>query len=210
MATLLVIIGVTGSLAGIISLLYFMYPPFRRFSRARLPSLLGVKYAIPWTMDDVNRAIEKASDRVSILQTWVPSLNSDIGRWQNTNEKVPFRILLATDSIAEARTKYRQPCIPLNKHNVAVIKNFSHGESPRITLRHYDGLPFGPIYIVDDTIYWGIYLSHLDSMLGPQFISSRDSIIGKMIEQSFDKIWSSETLKASLPSVLDDELQAPK
>lgn len=208
MTIFLIVVGTVASVLTIVSSLYLFYSPFRRLWWTRVPGFVGVKYNRSWTMDDVNGAIRDASDRVWVLQTWIPTLNSDIGKWRDMNEKVTFRILLANDSIAQARIKYRPPCIPLSKHNVDVIKNFNeHGYGPRIELKHYDGLPFGPIYIIDDTIYWGLYLPHLDSMIGPQFISSRQSLLGTLMEQSFEAVWSRETLKDSLPASLDDELE---
>lgn len=104
-------------------------------------------------------------------------------------------------SFAPARTKVRPPCTPLGPQNIDLVRKFNDRSDVKIELRHYDVLPFGPVYIVDDTIYWGIYIANDDSMTGPQFVCSRRSPVGKMIEASLNAIWDSaspDNLEASL------------
>jgi hypothetical protein len=187
-------LAVTGAIASVIAVLIVLYPPFRRFALTRLAHLFGVRYGTGWSKDTVNRAISNATERIWILQTWIPTLNEDISYWQDhVRDGVSFRILLANHTLIAARIKYRPRCFTMERHNVEVIKTFNENHnSVEIKVRHYSGLPFGPVYIVDDTVYWGIYLAHTDSMRGPQFVCSRESLIGNMIEESFNAMWDIE------------------
>jgi hypothetical protein len=144
-------------------------------------------------MDDINRAIAVAQEQVSIVQTWFPTLEADIGQWQELARGVACRILLAGDPIVKARLKYRPHAIPLIGQNLALLSRFISENNASFEVRLYDGLPFGPVYIVDETVYWGIFLANRDSMMGPRFKTTRATAVGKMIIDSFESMWDAES-----------------
>lgn len=184
-------IGLAASIIATVSLLVssqfraFVFSPFRVYGL--------VFYRRGWTEASLNKKIKNAKGEVSILQTWIPTLNSDISLWESADSRVRFRILLASDVIVQARLKCRPEVSSLIGHNLTRLAEFSDKKDDCVEVRRYKALPFGPIYIIDDSVYWGLYISDTDSLHGPRFKAPRGSYAGKMVCQSFDSIWRSST-----------------
>src|SRR5690606_12545949 len=64
-----------------------------------------------------------------------------------------------------------------------------NGDQVRIAARFYSLLPFGPICIIDDYVYWGIFTAHQDALKLPAFRHKTTSRIGREIVKSFNKAW---------------------
>lgn len=182
-----------GLVGGIISIITVVASSrVRTFLANRLPSYSVVRYRRRWRMDTVNHAINNAKKEVSVLQTWIPTLNRDIEYWEAAGHHVKkFRVLLASDEIIEAR-KYCRRVESLTEHNIQSLLEEANREDRTLQIQRYSGIPFGPIYIVDDHVFWGIYLAARDSLRGPMFRSTRDSYLGQLVIDSFEALWNSE------------------
>ncbi len=53
----------------------------------------------------------------------------------------------------------------------------------------FNNLPFGPIYVVDDHVFFGSFVSHRDAMDSVCFETTDSSIPGKEIIASFENSW---------------------
>jgi len=185
------VLAVLGGLSALVTLGFVRSTAMKEFIIEHTQHVMGVRYDRHWTTDDINKAISAAKNRVWILQTWIPTLSRDISHWKPLDRNVTFQVLLGADNIITARLKYRPRAVPLRDQNRTILDDFitdvKSGE-----VRLYTGLPFGPVYIVDDRIFWGIYLANTDSMKGPRFRCSTKSDMGKMIVNAFEFMWSSE------------------
>lgn len=203
------ILGFIGTLA---SLGFIRSLALKEFLAKFTPRLMGLPYKPHWTTDDINKAITSAEDRVWILQTWIPTLNRDISHWSPLHKNVTFRVLLGSDRVIAARLKYRPTAVSLRNQNSALLHSFV-ADLGRGEVRFFSGLPFGPIYIVDDQVYWGIYLANMDSMRAPRFRCSTQSAMGKMIVESFEAIWNATETQSSdtteIPHTNGQQLKAP-
>lgn len=155
--------------------------------------------------------IAKAKNRVLILQTWFPALEVELPRWREAlREKgLDFRILLADQKLIEYRLRAREPVSSRLIQNIVEIRRFietlGDATQSKPEVNFYSTLPFGPIYVIDETIYWGIYLAQMDSMDGPLFRTRATTRLGKDIIKSFGRAWeesSSHTGNLSVTEAL--------
>jgi len=192
------IIGVAASLVGFLA---FFSPDMGREMIRRL------RRAPTYDWPTIPVQIRKAQHRVLILQTWLPALRLEIPCWSKALEKegVDFRVLLADQKLVPYRLRSREPVSSLLIQNVSDICEFieSYADTARskMQVRFYSTLPFGPIYIIDDDIYWGLYLSHMDSMAGPVFRERSGSRLGKEIISSFQNVWQDASDRTGTLSV---------
>ncbi len=183
---------VFGGIAAALTIISFIAPQVRQKLFESLAMLDGIRFAAPWKQDKIRSEVANAKTEISILQTWIPTINTDLDQWKQLNSSVKrFRVLIAHNSLVDSRISCRT-CNPQTDSNIEAIElyngNLSNGHV-HIEFQQYTSLPFGPIYIIDDTVYWGIYISQCDSLAGPQFKCHRDSKIGKLICQSYESIW---------------------
>lgn len=167
-----------------------------------IPGLsLGLSYS---NWDDVLKKTQYAQDRVWILQTWIPHLKKEIEYWGKALERpnMEFRVLLADKSLTPFRVRIRPPHTQSDlAQNIiylvglAKMYNKTSGNDHPLEARSYSCIPFGPIYIVDNDIYWGLYLANKCSMMGPAFHCKINSAIGTQIVNSYRDIWNSESTK---------------
>lgn len=188
------------------------YSPRLRSAIASVVPFNGTAwYARTWTTHTLNREIARAKTEVCVLQTWLPTLNADVNYWESTAGRVSFRVLLAHRNVVASRLACRPLAIPLTEQNVARLRSARRPNGDGFKLRQYDGLPFGPVYIIDDVVYWGIFLADRDALLGPRFKTHRSSHIGSMIVESFEALWKSGSHWGEEAQVdLDKELDGPK
>jgi broad specificity phosphatase PhoE len=155
----------------------------------------------------VPQRISRAKNRVLILQTWFPALQAELPRWRDALAKggIEFRVLLGDQTVGELRLRSRDPVSNLLIPNVSEIRqlidSLTQSEESKPQVKFYHMLPFGPIYVIDEKIYWGLYLSHLDSMDGPVFQTSASSRLGKEIIKSFERAWEEASDRIGLLSV---------
>jgi broad specificity phosphatase PhoE len=161
-----------------------------------------VKTLIPtsepkYNWNEVLMQTGRAKNRVWILQTWVPNLKKDKPHWVKAlaHEEMDFRVMLSDEKLIPFRLCCRPPNvrsdIPTNILDLNDLsRTFNLPErKPRLGFRFYSSLPFGPIYVVDGDIYWGLYLADKDSMDGPAFHYKASSKLGDLIIKSYEAMW---------------------
>jgi broad specificity phosphatase PhoE len=159
---------------------------------------------------DIVNTVSGANTRVLLLQTWFPGLQRELPRWREALLRggLDFRVLLADQKLVEYRLRSREPVSSVLMQNVSDIRELvedlgeSGGSIPQV--RFYSILPFGPIYVIDDNVYFGLYLSQMDSMDGPAFRARADSRIGKDIIASFETAWQEASDRTGLLSVAEN------
>ncbi len=100
------------------------------------------------------------------------------------------------EKLVPFRLRCRERVSSLLPQNVSDLADLSQrfnpvGQKPRLEVKFYSCLPFGPIYLINEDIYWGLYLSDQDSMLGPVFHCRTGSTLGQKIINSYEKVWKS-------------------
>lgn len=181
-----------GVISSLVTILVFAIPDLRNWFLA----LLIRGHRFNW--DKIPKHIEKAEHRVFILQTWLPALRLEMPWWKKAlaNQNIEFRVLLLDQKLVPFRLRCREQDSGLLTQNVGDLTKLSQtlnssGGKSRFEVRFFSSIPFGPIYIIDDDIYWGIYLSNEDSMMGPVFHNKFKSKLGRQIFNSFEAIWHS-------------------
>lgn len=180
------VFAIVGIIASIVTLLQFIFPRIaEKFSVWFSDRSRQAWYSRGWKLGEIDDAIVKA-EHVLILQTWIPTLNRDVAAWRNSKPSTEFRILLLDPSLALNRLACREHDQDLIEKNINILKTM---RERNISVRQYKSLPFGPVYIVDNVIYWGVYTSDRCSMEGPMFKVDRRSWLGLKIESSVLRIW---------------------
>lgn len=149
----------------------------------------SVGFITRWRMHQLEVAIEDA-ENVFILQTWFPNLNRQSPVWERASKSPNFKILLLDKSLVDSRLACRSHNENMVENNINIIKTLNVNISTKL----YKVIPFGPVYIIDDIIYWGIFTAHSCSMDGPMFKTHRSTWIGSKIEDSLKAIWASSEL----------------
>jgi broad specificity phosphatase PhoE len=198
---LLILSTILGVLASIIGIIAFFFPDLGR----RLIS--WARRAPTYNWPTIPGHIAEAKHRVFILQTWLPALRMELPNWSRAlrREGIDFRVLLADQKLLPFRLRSREPVSSLLIQNVSdiceLLESLGSLTRSKIKVRFYNTLPFGPIYVIDDTIYWGLYLSHMDSMEGPVLTERTSSRLGKEIIKSFQSIWEDASERTGLLSI---------
>jgi len=169
---------------------------------------------------DVFPRVGKARHRVWILQTWLPYLRGERPYWTEAlgTPGLDFRVLLLDPNLAWTRTMCRGGISDLIAQNVKDIwvihkqAQQDHANPARFSGRFYSCIPFGPIYLIDNDAYWGIYRSDDDSMDGPVFRARLATNLGRQIERSYLAIWNrfdSRTGDLALPDAVQGSPTPP-
>lgn len=185
MGNLFKIFAVFGIAATIITIIQFISPNLREQLLKYISRIRRVRFKPKWDFKKIDYLIEKAQN-ITILQTWIPSLNRDIASWEKTSENCNFKILLISENLIKKRIKCRGHKTDYLKKNIERLMAF---DKRNIELRLYDAIPFGPVYIIDDDIFWGIYLSNRCSMDGPMFFTKKNTELGELIYKSVASLW---------------------
>ncbi|MFA6971502.1 MAG: histidine phosphatase family protein [Gallionella sp.] len=187
------ILGVIGSLVAMVA---FFFPNLG--PRLAVMLIPGPRYN--WGV--VPKQIVRARHRVLILQTWLPGLRLELPWWREalSKDNIEFRVLLLDQKLVPFRLRCRERVSSLITQNVSDLIELARsfniiGEKHHLEVRFYSCLPFGPIYVIDDDIYWGIYLADKDSMLGPAFCNRVNSTLGRQILSSYESVWRSASHK---------------
>ncbi len=183
-----------------------------------LPRLMGPRLARTiriwprWDLPGIYSKMLGARKRVLILQTWFPNWDQEYSTWVELMKNIKalqkvgqvarfeFKVLLMDPSLHDSRLRargdlrdlivgrtsmYLEPEIPKLREFVR-----SHSdEQTEVGIALYNSIPFGPIYCVDDYIYWGLFVSYKESMNSLCFRARADSEIGKAILDSFLNSW---------------------
>jgi broad specificity phosphatase PhoE len=179
-----------GALASLITLVEQLLPDFTIGFIGRLK--LGRTHR--W--DSVLQKVGEAETRVWVLQTWLPTLRKDLGLWRKALNRpgIAVRVLLMDQNLVPYRLRGREPVSGLTDQNVedlsVLAAECNVGPAAKLAGRFFSNLPFGPIYVLDDCVYWGLYWAHRDSMAGPAFRSSARSVLGRALVASFEQTWS--------------------
>lgn len=210
MTLVVTLIGFFGSVVTIASLVFSHR--FRQFVAKLIPVGGVAWFRRDWETQSLRREMAKATSEVAVLQTWLPTLNADIDYWEAVGDRVIFRVLLADESIVRARLCCRPTAVPLTQQNVDRLTPTIGARGGRMEVRFFRGVPFGPVYIIDNAVYWGIFLANRDSLLGPRFKTSRTSYLGRMVVSSFESMWSAteSELKTSEANMSDTTTQPPE
>lgn len=198
---LLILSTILGVLASLIGVVAFFFPDLGRRMIAK------IRRAPNYNWPTIPSHIAGAKQRVFILQTWLPALRMELPHWSDALKKVgvDFRVLLADQKLVPFRLRSREPVSGLLIQNVSdiceLIDSLDSRALSKIKVRFYSTLPFGPIYIIDDAVYWGLYLSHMDSMSGPVFREQATSRLGREIIKSFQSVWEDSSERTGLLSV---------
>lgn len=149
--------------------------------------------------DYVLAQVSRAKHRVLILQTWLPGLrepgNQKAWRKALKRRHVKFRVLLLDQRLVPFRLRAREKRVSELAQNVSdlteLAESFNSGtDELKLEVRFYSCLPFGPIYVIDDDVYWGVYLADKDAMQGPAFHTRSDSPMGHFVLDSFEAAWA--------------------
>jgi len=202
----LLLISTLGFIASLIAVVTFVSPNFRR----RLADRMRPMRVFRWP--EIPDKIADAKKRVDILQTWIPGLRLELPKWKEALKSgAEFRVLLCDQRLVPFRLRSREAVSSLLPQNTADIAGVSEKFEPgQIQARFYEALPFGPIYRIDEWIYWGLFTAHQDSMVGPAFATRVDSDLGRAITASFKAMWrtgSSRSGELLLPGSPDVKLR---
>lgn len=158
-----------------------------------------------WDTSLVRGLMASARRRLWILQTWFPEMEGDLDRWRfSDSAELEVIVLLAeakNPAIAE-RTRYRDDFRNLGDserqqrvHNnvEACISRLRYMFDARTTpkalqasiFKYCTGMPFGPIYVIDDTIITGIYPPHVNCNAAMMLRFDARTPAGICIEMAF-------------------------
>lgn len=184
---------VIGLIIGLASLTLAVTPHVRDWLACHTPDAFrSIRYRNKWDLNHVHKLVARAKNRVWILQTWVPNIRQDIRQWERAASEVNFRVLLASDDIAAKRLEYRRESSHLADECTRRIRDAQRIRKT-IQLKHYSGLPFGPIYIVDSVVYFGLFFASEDALDKPVFKCRTKSPFGASVVDSFEAIWNSRS-----------------
>src|SRR5882757_1045906 len=154
MPDFITISAIVGLLASIITLCLFFYSDLgRRF--------IGIFIRGPhFNLESIPKKITRAQRRLWVLQTWLPGLRLELPYWRKalSNEHIDCRVLLLDQKLVQYRLRCRELVSSLLPQNVSDLTDLANVYNiqgkPRLEVRFYSCIPFGPIYIIDDDIYW--------------------------------------------------------
>ena len=188
-------ITIVAGLAGIIVL---VIPDFR-------DRVAAIELRRQYDWDHVRKRVAKARHRVWILQTWIPYPRQDRVVWEPLlrSKRIDFRILLIRQEIVKYRLAYRRDKVSAGKAHLEnppqlklLVQDLAKAEAlSRLEIRRYKCLPFGPIYVIDNQIYYGLYYSHMDALSGPAFRCRVKSHLGSTILDSYEQAWDQSELE---------------
>lgn len=181
---------IVGLLAIFVAILAWMFPEYGR----RVLLFLIRSPRFDW--DQIPPQIAGAKKRVYIIQTWMPELRLNLESWRTalSNPTIECRVLLLDQKLVATRLRCRERVSSLLTQNVADFKELTRTFNPvegkpRLEVKFYSCIPFGPVTVIDDDIYFGLFLSNRDSMQGPAFRCRATSRLGVQILDSLDAMW---------------------
>lgn len=186
-------VGVVASVTGVIA---FAWPKGVRRFRYRVTSRIRRRYH--WK--DVWPKIEDARRKFDLLQTWIPNQATHRNLVRSAlKDGVRMRFLLCDQSLIPHRLHCRSGDASKWSQTIRWIRGLAEEfndvdqEPQLVRAKFYKALPFGPIYRIDDMVYFGQYFADQDSMNGIAFAEKVGSDLGMKIEGSFEKMWETGT-----------------
>lgn len=180
-------------------------------TRPRLiPELVGYE---TWDTSMVRGLIKSARESIVILQTWFPEMEGDLDRWEFSNpEDLKIQIFMAhsenpailervrfrrdfpyqepDESLKSLVDKNVNACARRLRYLFQEYKQQNKKFSGSVSL-YKQGMPFGPVYIIDGMVLFGIFPPHINCNAAPMM---RLSVNGKSGELFDDAI---RTIKAA-------------
>lgn len=184
-----------------------------KVGRSLPEEVLGLEHYQKWDTRHIRSLMRSAKSRIWILQTWFPEMEADIQDWKFDHpENLDVRILMAADSspavlervhfrgdfekdrdIAERQRHIRQ----MTEACEAMIKQRLEAHKVQGKIARYEqGMPFGPIYVIDNNVVFGIYPPHQNCNCAPMLRVPASSPTGELIREAFEKFWESAKKRA--------------
>lgn len=168
----------------------------------------GLEHYQKWDTRHIRSLMRSAKDRIWILQTWFPEMEADLHEWRFDHpEHLNVRILMAADSNPavlervrfrgdfgkDSDDKARKKHIDqMTSACEAMIQQKLDDHNLKGTIARYaHGMPFGPIYVIDDHVVFGIYPPHQNCNFAPMLRVPAMTPTGELIREAFEKIWES-------------------
>ncbi len=168
----------------------------------------GLEHYQKWDTRHIRSLMRSAKDRIWILQTWFPEMEADIHEWRFDHPgRLEVRILMASDSNPAVleRVRFRGDfgkdsddkvrkkhirqmtgaCEAMIQQKLDAFK--LKGEIARYAV----GMPFGPIYVIDNHVVFGIYPPQLNCNLAPMLRVPVATPTGELVCEAFETIWRS-------------------
>lgn len=170
-----------------------------------------LSYTRSWELEAIYKEMAQAKRRVYILQTWFPRFKDEYSTWERLLDTIKeqgghfeLRVLLLDPSLYQARLRSRgdlkelklEGLNMLSPGRIVRIKDFIRkyrDDNIKIDFALINSIPFGPIYCIDDTIHWGLFVSHKDSMSSLHFQTPVKSTVGHVILESFENAWEARS-----------------
>jgi len=180
-----------------------------KVGRSRPERVQGLEHYNKWDTDLVRSLMRSAKKRVWILQTWFPEMEADIHQWHFDHTKsLEIRILMADGSnpAVQERVRFRDDFRKdsdetKRKNHIAQMVSScqtmiestltKNGIQTKEIMLYAQGMPFGPIYIIDDIVFFGIYPPHKNCNSAPMMRVPVDSDAGTLLRESFEVFWKS-------------------
>jgi len=195
------------SLAGIEQRLLRMWFTAEKIGAARPEILPDVDCYETWDTSLVRGLLKGASRRIKILQTWFPEGEGDIDVWKLENleelkveifmahsdnpavlERVRFRRDFSDDENEESLKAHIAKNVTACQKGLEGLFNQCKSESAKFSASiwlYKMGMPFGPIYIIDDYVIFGIYPPHINSTAAPMIKLPMTKGPAKLLEDAF-------------------------
>lgn len=195
-------------LAEINSVLFQVRLDAEKVGRSLPDQVQGLEHYQKWDTRHVRSLMRSAKRRVWIIHTWFPEMEADINEWTFDHpRRLDVRILLASASNPAVleRVRFRgdfqkDPSDEDRRRHIAQVTDACEAMiQQRLDVcgvkgtiaRYVRGMPFGPIYLIDDHAIFGVYPPHQNSNYGPMLRVGTAASTGVLLEESFDRFWQS-------------------
>lgn len=213
------------SVAGIEKRLLNMWFAAEKVGSARPRIISGVDCYETWDTSLVRGLMRGAKRNIRILQTWFPEGEGDIDLWKFENlhgleieifmahsqnpailERVRFRRDFSNERSEEDLKAHIAKNVNACQKGLEDLFDKCRSKcgtfSASIWL-YKMGMPFGPIYIIDDYAIFGIYPPHINSTAAPMIRLMITEGPGGLLEEAF------ETMKKTAEKVYESQLSSP-
>lgn len=177
-----------------------------KVGRSLPEEVIGLEHYQKWDTRHVRSLMRSAKRRIWILQTWFPEMEADIHEWAfDYPERLEVRILMSADSNPAVleRVRFRGDFErdSDNRMRKKHIKQMTGACELLIQQRldafmvkgeiaRYEvGMPFGPIYVIDDHVVFGIYPPHKNCNFAPMLRVPAATPTGELVREAFETIW---------------------
>jgi hypothetical protein len=205
--------GLANDLGEINSVLVQVRLDAEKVGRSLPEQVQGLEHFHKWDTRHVRSLMRSAKTRIWILQTWFPEMEADINEWKFDHPRsLDVRILMAAESNPAVLERVRFRGDFRKDHDdderkshikqvadacEAMIRQKLEGHRVQGKIARYEhGMPFGPIYLIDDHAIFGIYPPHQNCNYAPMLRVPAATPTGELVREAFETFWDS-TLAAS-------------